>query len=259
MKKVLFYVFLGGFFSITSMVPVGAETQVVAVEEAHYANIPDPWEPVNRVVFTFNEVLNRTLLDPVTFVYKELTPNVMQTGVNNALYNLWTPVYVINNLLQGKVEEAGVNIASFILNTLFGFFGVYDVASDVGLDNNKEDFGQTLGVWGMHSGPYLVLPIIGPSSFRDTAGLGVDFFLDPTAMIIKNNWHGDYNYARDGAILLSAKADTLEAVESLRETSVDWYATMRTLYAQSRHGKVHDGNIPIDNQGPEVFIDEDIF
>lgn len=257
MKKIFFYALLGILLLNAPM--LSAETNVMAEEDAHYSSIPDPWEPMNRVVFTFNDVLNRTLLDPITFVYKELTPNIMQTGVRNAVSNLWTPLYAINNLLQGKVEEAGINIASFILNTLFGFFGIYDVASDVGLENNKEDFGQTLGVWGMHSGPYLVLPIIGPSSFRDTVGLGVDFFTEPTAMVIKNNWHGDYNYTRDGAALLSAKADTFQTIEDLRETSVDWYATMRSLYAQSRYSQIHDGHMPTDNPGPEIFINEDIF
>ncbi len=257
MKKTLLYALFGGLLALSSG-NIGADT--LGVEEDVYdTNIPDPWEPMNRVFFTLNEVLNGAFLDPVTILYKEITPNVLQTGARNVLSNLWTPVYVINNLLQGKVEEAGVNLASFICNTLFGFFGVYDVASDVGLENNKEDFGHTLSTWGMHTGPYLVLPIIGPSSFRDAIGFGADFFFDLTATVIKHNWHADYSYGRDGAAFLSSKADTLRLLGSLRETSVDWYATMRSLYAQSRRGKVHDGHRNYDNPGPEVFIDEDIF
>ena len=138
----------------------------------------DPFESVNRAVFTFNENADEYVIKPVAEAYQFVLPDFVRTGVTNFFSNIGDVFVAVNNLLQGKPGNAANDIGRFLVNSTIGILGLFDVATDAGLEKNKEDFGQTLGVWGVPSGPYVVLPLFGPSSVRDTAGLALDIKTD---------------------------------------------------------------------------------
>lgn len=143
-----------------------------------FANEKDPWEGFNRGVFTFNMTLDHYTLKPVAKAYRFVTPEVVRTGVSNVFDNLGEPINFGNNLLQLKFEAAGVDLARFIFNSTFGLLGTFDVATKMGLERNNQDFGLTLAHWGVPSGPYVVLPFLGPSTVRDATGKVPDYFME---------------------------------------------------------------------------------
>lgn len=205
-----------------------------------HAEMRDPIEPFNRAVFGFNNIVDRVLIEPVAKVYRFVTPTVVQNSIQSFMRNLRSPVIVANNLLQGDVGGAGVATARFLINSTMGFAGLADVAETQGLPYEPEDFGQTLAVWGVSSGPYLVLPILGPSSVRDTAGLVVDSYADPVRIVAFDTDNEWIYYTRGAVEGLDTRARLLETVEDLRRNSLDYYASVRSIYSQKRHSLIND-------------------
>ncbi len=200
----------------------------------------DPLEPINRGIYKFNDAVDTMFLKPVAQVYEGVTSPAARTGVSNVFSNINDVVVALNNLLQGKVSEAASDIGRVLINTTAGLFGLFDVATPVGLEKHDEDFGQTLGYWGVGDGPYLVLPIIGPRTTRDTGGLVVDFLTDPVSYTDPSR---DRNQVM-GLRLVSRRAELLGASNLLSVAALDEYEFVRDAYLQRRRNLIHDGNPP---------------
>lgn len=216
----------------------------------------DPFEGFNRVMFETNYFLDGVALTPLAQVYKTLTPHLLRKGVSNVLDNLLDPINSVNSLLQGKPELAAQGVARFLINSILGVFGLFDLAEACGLPQHKEDFGQTLAVWGVDPGPYLVLPIIGPISTRDFIGRAVDAFADPTNITLSRNNQSKYVYFRYGLYIISKRSQAIEAFDTIYETSIDPYATFRSLYQQHRLNEIMDGAPESFAGGPEAYIND---
>ena len=202
----------------------------------------DPLEPVNRAVFQFNRTFDGLILKPVSLMYDFAVPNPGKTGVRNFLDNLRSPVTFVNDLLQGDRERAGNTLGRFMINTIFGL-GLFDVASEAGFPKHYEDFGQTLGVWGLREGPYLVLPFFGPSNARDAGGLVVDSFVfDPLAPYnpvgLDTSLH--LRLGRTGVDAVDWRYRLGSAIDDLYANSLDPYATFRTVYRQRRAAEIRN-------------------
>lgn len=194
----------------------------------------DPWEGYNRVMFGFNEGLDKYALKPITLGYKAITPDLVETGVSNFFDNISDVGSLLNNVLQTKFEAAGEDLARVSFNTTFGLGGVLDVATPMGIEEHNEDFGQTLGYWGMSSGPYLVLPLFGPSNVRDTGGLIVDSITSP----ISNIEDDSARYAVIGLQAIDTRSGLLEAEKLI---TGDRYTFIRDAYLQRREFSINDG------------------
>ena len=207
----------------------------------------DPIEPVNRFIFAINETLDLFILKPAAMTYRFLLPEVVRDSLRNVLRNLKTPVLFLNHLWQGKEEQASDTLVRFGINSTIGLAGLIDVAGMWGYEYHAEDFGQTLGVYGVEPGPYLVLPLFGPSSLRDAFGRGVDAMIDPLSYILQYA-----NVEQDTEILLGRTAldgldlrsRNIENIDELRRDSVDFYARTRSLYLQFREAEINDGEAP---------------
>jgi phospholipid-binding lipoprotein MlaA len=200
----------------------------------------DPFESMNRVTASFNAGLDAVLVKPVAQAYQFVTPPPIRMMIGNFFGNLsdlWTGT---NNLLQGKPKNAVSDFTRFTLNTVWGFLGLVDIASDLGLEKHYEDFGQTLGVWGVSPGPYLVLPILGPSSVRDTAGLIPDSLASP----LRSIKHQTTYYSFLGTRAIDTRAGFLSAERFMDSASFDDYAFFRNGFFQRRYSQVYDGNPP---------------
>ncbi len=201
----------------------------------------DPWESFNRSVHGFNDTFDRAIARPVAEAYQAITPDFIETGIANFFSNLGDVVVIINDLLQFKFTQAAQDLSRLVMNTTFGVFGLFDVATHMELPKHNEDFGQTLAVWGVGDGAYLVLPFLGPSTVRDTTGLIVDSnFLDPVLYI-------EDDEARWSLIALRAvdrRASLLEATRIMEKSGIDPYVFMRNAYFQLRENQIHDGNPP---------------
>lgn len=210
----------------------------------------DPLEGFNRGVHTFNQTFDETIGKPLAKGYQAATPEPVDRGVTNFFDNLDDVVIAINNLLQGKPGTAASDVGRFALNSTFGMLGFLDVATPVGLEKSEEDFGQTLGVWGVGPGPYLVVPFIGPSTVRDFGGFIVDINIDPV-------WDIDDPGARNAALavqLIDQRADLLAATTVVEEAALDQYSFIRNAYLQRRNYLVHDGDPPLEDEfGDEGF------
>ncbi len=211
----------------------------------------DPIEPVNRAIFAGNEVVDTILIRPVAETYRDYFPEPLQDRARDMLRHLRSPLILANELMQGDFEGAGNVMARFFINSVAGLGGFVDVANhnNQGIPFESEDFGQTLAVWGVDSGPYLVLPIIGPSNVRDTVGFVVETLADPisiTSRVIDSTALDAIGYGRLGLSIIDARARTIDATDELRATSVDFYATIRSLYTQFREAEIRDGEIEQD-------------
>jgi len=214
----------------------------------------DPWQRVNRKVFTFNDKLDQWVLEPVAKGWDYVAPKPIERSIGNFFSNLRFPVNLMNNLLQGKAVDGAKTVGRFTVNTLLGVGGFLDPASDLGLGPKEEDFGQTLGVWGVPSGPYLVLPVLGPSTVRDAPGLAVDsaasitpFFID--AWILAGAQVVD---------VINTRARFLEAVTEAKEASLDYYAFVRSAYLQRRQALIEDRTEPLPERTP-TYEDSELY
>jgi len=200
----------------------------------------DPFEAFNRQVFAFNEGLDKVVLKPLATVYDTVLPVPVQDCFSSGFSNLREPSNAFNNLLQGKAAEAVSDVCRFAVNTTVGLLGCFDVASRMGLERHREDFGQTLGKWGLGQGPFLVLPLFGPSSIRDGTGLGVETVLDV------NFWINNVRVRNTifGVRTVNARDELLRADDLISEAALDKYTFVRDGYLQRRRNQVFDGNPP---------------
>ncbi|MBN4016549.1 VacJ family lipoprotein [Rhodospirillaceae bacterium AH-315-P19] len=208
----------------------------------------DPIEYVNRGILDFNLLIDRFFLKPVAQGYRFLFPAQVRKGIHNALRNLQTPTVLANDLLQGKFERAATTVGRFAVNSTIGIGGIFDVAVDWGMEPHVEDFGQTLAVWGVPDGPYLMLPVVGPSNPRDLVGGLVDSFADPFRLWANHEDKEWITYARSGLSGIDRRERNIERFDDLQRTSIDLYATIRSLYRQDRLDKIHDGKLPMDSE-----------
>lgn len=211
-------------------------------------NPQDPLEGYNRTVFRFNDAVDRTVLKPTATAYKNVTPSFMQTGVNNFFGNLSDAWSAVNNLLQGKGQAGMGDVTRFAFNSTFGIFGLLDIASEAGIPKHNEDFGQTLGVWGVPSGPFLMLPILGPSTVRDTAALPADIGADIWKYKRPDNWRNIGSAIR----VVDKRATLLDASSLLEDAALDRYEFIRDGYMQRRQSQVYDGNVPRQDDGDDA-------
>lgn len=202
----------------------------------------DPLEPMNRAVFTFNENLDQYVVKPAAEAYKFVLPDAFRKGVTNFFSNIGDIFVAANNLLQGKPKEATSDIGRFLVNSTIGILGFFDVATDMGLDKHTEDFGQTLGVWGLSDGPYVVLPLFGPSTVRDTVGLAVDLKTD--FVLNTNQLNSDERIGVTAVRVLDKRANLLDAGQLLEDAAFDKYSFLRDSYLQRRRNQVYDGDPP---------------
>jgi len=213
-------------------------------------NPRDPLEPLNRAVYQVNDALDKVIMKPVATVYKTVLPQFVRTGVTNFFSNLYDILTALNNLLQGKFGDAVSDTGRIALNSTVGILGLIDVGTEVGLEKHKEDFGQTMGRWGVADGPYLQVPFFGPSSFRDAVGTFVDFKADP----IKWIWR-DHVATRNsiwGLFTVNLRANLLDSTKILEEAALDPYEFQRDAYLQRRRNLVYDGNPPPDKDMEEI-------
>ncbi len=182
------------------------------------------------------------MLKPVAEGYRAGVPKPARVGVRNALRNLKSPQIVANDLLQGNVTAACDGLTRFLANTLFGLAGTIDVAGAEGVKYKEEDFGQTLGVWGAGTGPYVVLPFFGPSSVRDTAGLAVDIYSDPVRLTLENTDHYVASYTRSAISVVDRREELLDVLADLKKNSIDYYAAMKSTYVQRRIAQISNNN-----------------
>lgn len=200
----------------------------------------DPWESFNRSIYAFNDGFDRAIATPVAQTYKDYTPDAVQTGVSNFFSNLDDIVVMVNDLLQFKFKQAAQDLSRFAFNTTAGLLGLIDVSSHMGLPKHNEDFGQTLASWGVGSGPYLVLPFLGPHTVRSSTGWVADSYVDPVYTISDTE-------ARWSFIVLRAvdtRASLLEATKIMQQSGVDPYVFMRNAYLQHRKNLIYDGHPP---------------
>ncbi|MGH6933504.1 MAG: MlaA family lipoprotein [Dongiaceae bacterium] len=222
--------------------PADDPDAVAAFEEAN-----DPLEPFNRYMFEINYAFDETLGKAFAGWYYVALPEFARDGVRNAMRNLGTPVVLINDLFQGETERAGVTAGRFLVNSTLGLGGLIDVAAHMGLEYHDEDFGQTLAVAGVAEGPYLMLPLIGPSNPRDAAGGIVDMLFDPlTYLTFGTNlkYVTEISAARGVLGPIDLRARNLQTLDEIRKGSLDYYATIRSLYRQHRADEIRNGAAP---------------
>jgi phospholipid-binding lipoprotein MlaA len=200
----------------------------------------DPIEPFNRAIFDFNIVVDDALIRPAAVAYRDVVPQGARDGVHNALDNLRSPIVFANDVLQGEPERAGTTVLRFLINSTFGLFGVFDVAKDAGYPGHGEDFGQTFASWGIGEGPYLVLPILGPSNPRDATGLVAEWYADPFNRWMDNTDRDWAIWTRAGITGIDARSRNIDTIDELKKTSIDFYAAVRSLYRQRRAEEIRN-------------------
>ena len=235
-KLVIFFVLIN--FVVSGCASVNKD-QIIA-ENIATQKVADPIEPINRIVFSFNNIFDKYAVRPVSILYRGVLPEFIRNRISYSLDNLSMPVTTINNILQFKFGKAGVSTARFVINSTIGIFGFFDPASYFGLEADYEDFGQTLVVWGIPTGPYLVLPFLGPSSPRDFTGLLSTSLLDPTYQV-GNSANSDlFRSYRMGVGVINFRSENIEIFDDLQNNSIDYYAAVRSFYNQSRNSQVSD-------------------
>lgn len=209
-----------------------------------HASPEDPFEAFNRPVMEFNETVDDAVLRPAARVYRRVLPSPVRTGVNNFFNNLSDIWSFANAVMQLKLQQSAETFMRFSFNSVFGWGGILDIATEAGLDRHSEDFGQTLGYWGVPSGPYLVLPLLGPSTVRDTAALPVNIQGDIVSRIHDVPVRNQLYFLQ----LIDIRAGLLRAGQLIDDAALDKYTFTRDAYLQHRRNEVHDGNLPDDGQ-----------
>jgi phospholipid-binding lipoprotein MlaA len=200
----------------------------------------DPWEGMNRAVYSFNDGFDSVIATPLATLYRDLLHVEIRSRVSNFFSNIQDIFIGVNNVLQGKFQEGVEDWARFAFNSTIGLFGIHDVASDMGIEKHNEDFGQTFGRYGAPPGPYLILPFLGSSTVRDGAGLAIDWWVAPLTEVrpiaLRNTLYGVY--------FVNTRADLLEAGRILEEAALDKYVFQRDAYLQRRRSLIYDGSPP---------------
>jgi len=215
-------------------------------------SVNDPFEDINRVTFEINQTLDGLLLRPIAEIYVGVVPEWGRDRINDALNNLGEPVNFANGLLQGNMERAATSMLRLAFNSTFGLAGFFDIADGIGLSRADEDFGQTLAVWGVAEGPYLMLPLFGPSNPRDAIGMGVDWLIDPFTRALRSH----EKYQRLIARGIDQRSRYINELETLEETSIDFYAAMRELYRQHRSNEIRNGELPPPLPIPSITLED---
>ncbi|MDI5987083.1 VacJ family lipoprotein [Halomonas sp. M4R5S39] len=229
--------------TLLAVVLLAGCASTATVEERHP---DDPWEGFNRRVFVFNDALDRAVLKPVARGYRSVTPQPVQTGVGNFFSNLGEIRTALNSVLQGKPGNAGIATSRFLINTTVGIGGLWDFATHMEITGREEDFGQTLGAWGVGEGAYLVLPFLGPSTVRDTAGLPLDMYTDPVTYVEDDK----VRYGLTGLRIVDTRAGLLDQEELIRG---DRYSFIRDAWLQRRRFEVSDGELGDDPFASDEF------
>jgi phospholipid-binding lipoprotein MlaA len=235
------------------VLPAGCATPPPVTErEAYqeYVETNDPFEPTNRAIFQFNRALDEGLFQPIARAYRSAVPLWLRQRVGDALENLSAPVVFLNDVLQGEAERAMTTLVRFVINSSIGVAGLTDMAGEMGLKGHDEDFGQTLAVWGAEDGPYIMLPIFGPSNPRDTVGRVVDWVVDPFNRWANNTDREELVLVRGGVAALHTRTELLDLTDDLEKTSLDLYAAVRSLYRQRRANAISNG--VESNKVPEI-------
>ncbi len=213
---------------------------------------PDPLEKINRAVFIFNDSIDTVFLKPIANLYSNI-PEPGRNAIRNIFRNLETPIILTNNILQADIKSAQTTTLRFVINTVFGVGGIFDTADFLGIERNDTDFGKTLEKYGFGPGFYVVLPILGPSTFRDAIGIGVDQIIDPLNFAtknIQNNWIQPSKTSIRGVDFRARNIDTLD---NIKKTSLDYYATLRSLYLQRSSSIVRNKNYEV----PSLELEDD--
>jgi len=223
---------LGGALAGCAMRPPADDPE--AQEEFRANN--DPIEPFNRAMYDVHQAIDTAVLRPVAVAYRAVVPPPVRTGVSNLLSNLRSPVILANDALQGETQRFGETLGRFLINSTIGIGGLIDVARDMGIPPHTEDFGQTFAVAGIGEGPFLFIPILGPSNPRDLVGFGLGIAADPLTWLTFGNADAMdiFNLARTGATVVSTRESLLDALDDVQRTSLDPYATLRSAYRQQR-------------------------
>jgi phospholipid-binding lipoprotein MlaA len=235
------------FVALLSLALVGCASAPNAKKDPR-----DPIEGFNRASYKFNDALDRALLKPAAKGYKAVTPDFVEAGVTNFFSNLAQPTVIVNDLLQGKFKAGLNDTGRFLVNTTVGIGGLFDPASAAGLDRNDEDFGQTLGKWGVPSGAYLMVPFFGPSTVRDGFGTGVDVFTNPVRYVDDTG----VRYGLAGLDLIDSRARRLPLEDTLNQ-AYDKYTFIKNAFLQQREYAVKDGNVPAPTFDDEPLEDPD--
>ena len=218
-----------------------------------YVERNDPLEPMNRYFFEVNRGLDELVLKPASAAYNAALPDPIQDNVRSFINNLRTPIILANDLMQGEGDRAYITVSRFIVNTSIGLLGLFDVATEIGLDYHDEDFGQTMAVAGVGSGPYLMLPLLGPTNPRDLVGKVVDFAFDPLTYVGGT----DARLARTSVDTVDYRNRNKEAIEALEEGSLDFYATVRDASRQRRKDEIRNRRPQPDQTIPGVILEDD--
>jgi phospholipid-binding lipoprotein MlaA len=254
MHSVLRLLVTAGVVVMMAVPAGGCAMMRVDDEPARLEEASDPLQPFNRAMYRFNSAVDRTVLRPLAVRYRRYVPDPVRTGIRNFFANLREPTTIVNDLLQGKFAQAGRDTMRFTINTTFGLLGLLDVATPMELRRNQEDFGQTFAVWGVPEGPYLVLPLLGPSSARDAAGLVPQYaYTDPVANVDGTG----ATVAVFGLRAVDARTSLLRA-DRMLEMQLDPYLFVRETYRQKRFDLIHDGEVsPVDPMSGEDLLEED--
>jgi phospholipid-binding lipoprotein MlaA len=205
-----------------------------------HAQVPDPLEPVNRVIFSFNDKVDTYFLRPVAQTYVNVVPQLVRMGVTNVFGNVGDMFSAVNSLLQGKREKLGNDLGRVLVNSTFGLGGIFDVAGYAGVEKGNEDFGQTFGYWGIPAGPYLVIPFLGPSNVRDATGLVIQSYVDPVNQVTPDS----NRYELWGLRVIDARAGLLGTEDLVAGAALDRYTFIRSAYSQRRRSLIFDGKPP---------------
>jgi phospholipid-binding lipoprotein MlaA len=210
----------------------------------------DPAEPVNRAIFKVNVAADHAVMRPVAQAYADHVPEGVQKGIHNVVQNLKEPAVAVNDALQGNAKQAWQSVQRLAVNSTVGVAGIFDVASQLGLPSHKADFGQTLAVWGVGEGPFVELPLLGPSNARDTVGTAVDMALNPLTFV--GGAPATYaGIATGSANVVDTRSQHLQDLDELERNSLDYYATLRSVYRQHRDAEISAAKQP----APEGQVD----
>lgn len=218
----------------------------------------DPFESVNREIFAFNDAADRYVIGPIAHTYRDTVPDPVRNSIRNFLLNLKQPLSAINATLQGDFERGATAVGRFAINSTFGILGLFDVADYVGLEPVDEDVGQTFGAWGMGPGPYLVLPLLGPSSTRDLAGKIGDWLIDPVGLYLIREDSQDILIATKTAKAIDTRVELDGVIEGSRKNSLDPYAIIRTMYLQRREKQISNEGLFKEEAGETSIYDIEI-
>lgn len=247
---------LAAGFLAACLLSIAAPLPSSAGGEPQAPSVNDPLETPNRLIFAINDALDTIILRPVAFIYGKVVPAPVRRGVRNVVRHLSLPFTFVNDVAQGEWKRSGDTAQRFVINTMVGFAGLYDVAEKQGLPHRSTDFGSTLASWGVGDGPYLVLPVAGPSNVRDAVGTVVQFAADPVDLAFRGAGHDNMPLIRSGAETVDFRYRNLETIDDLKANALDYYAFVRTLYRQRRAFEIDRGAEEILSGGKDKSGDE---